>query len=420
MAGRALKAELLAIGSELLMPGALETNTPYLSDKLREIGVDVLARLVLADDIELLRSSFAAALQRADVVIATGGLGPTDDDRTRAAAALAVDRPLERDPVALEAIRSRFARYCRAMAPVNERQADLIAGAKFVPNANGTAPGQWLDRNGRLLILLPGPPSEMREMFESWILPMIRARGGGIALVTKVLRVACMGESDVDQLVAPIYTRFDNPRTTILGGPAQVELRLTGSGSTVMEAEERIEELASLLRTRLDERLFTESGHELHEVVAQLLVQRSLTLAVAESCTGGLLSSRLTGVPGASVFLDRAYVTYSNEAKVELLGVERRTVDEFGAVSAEVAGAMAAGVRKAARTAVGLAITGIAGPTGGSQEKPVGLVFIALSGAVGEGVRRSFFPGDRARVRAAATQTALEMLRRGILGLPLT
>ncbi|MBN2370684.1 MAG: competence/damage-inducible protein A [Vicinamibacteria bacterium] len=420
MAGRDLKAEILAIGSELLMPGNVESNTSYLEEKLRAIGVDVAARHVLADDVELLRSAFAVSLQRADIVIATGGLGPTDDDRTREAAALAVDRPLERDATALAAIRSRFARFYREMAPVNERQADLIAGARLVPNENGTAPGQLLDWRGRMLILLPGPPFEMREMFESRILPMIRDLAGGSVLVTKVLRVAGMGESDVDQLVASIYARFDNPRTTILGGPAQVELRLTGSGATVMEAEERIERLAALLRSRLGDRLFTEDGRELHEIVAELLSQRGLTLAVAESCTGGLLSALLTSVPGSSVFFERAYVTYSNEAKVELLGVGHGRVDEFGAVSAEVAASMAEGARKAARTAIGLAITGIAGPDGGSKEKPVGLVFTALSGAAGAGVRRSLFPGNRARVRAAAAQTALEMLRRGLLDLSAT
>jgi nicotinamide-nucleotide amidase len=412
-----LRAEILAVGSELLTPLRSDTNALYLTEKLRELGVEVGSRVTVADDAALLESAFRGALDRADIVIATGGLGPTEDDLTREAAAAALGRGLQRDPRLLEKLKERFRRYLREMAPVNEKQADVIEGAVVLPNPRGTAPGQRVESGARLLILLPGPPSEMKPMFEEQVLPLIRERAGGTVLRTRVLRIASMSESDVEQAVAPVYKTFTNPRTTILGAPGQVELHLTASGASEAEAEARIETLAAGLRERLPGRIYGEDGRELPEVVADLLRGRGLTLALAESCTGGLLSARLTDVPGASRFLERAYVTYSNRAKAELLGVEAALLDSVGAVSAEVAAAMAAGVRRAAGSAIGVGITGIAGPDGGSPEKPVGLVFLALDGAAGTRVRKAHFPGGRERVRYQASQAALEMMRRGLLGL---
>jgi nicotinamide-nucleotide amidase len=412
-----LRAEILAVGSELLTPLRSDTNALYLTEKLRELGVEVGARVTVADDAALLESAFRGALARADIVIATGGLGPTEDDLTREAAAAALGRGLHRDPRLLEKLKERFRRYLREMAPVNEKQADVIEGAVVLPNPRGTAPGQRVESGARVLILLPGPPSEMKPMFEEQVLPLIRERAGGTVLRTRVLRIASMSESDVEQAVAPVYKTFTNPRTTILGAPGQVELHLTASGASEAEAEARIEALAAGLRERLPGRIYGEDGRELPEVVADLLRGRGLTLALAESCTGGLLTARLTDVPGASRFLERAYVTYSNRAKAELLGVEAALLDSVGAVSAEVAAAMAAGVRRAAGSAIGVAITGIAGPDGGTAEKPVGLVYLALDGAAGTRVRKAHFPGGRERVRYQASQAALEMMRRGLLGL---
>jgi len=413
-----VRAELLAIGSELLGPLRSDTNTLWLTARLLEAGIEVGARGTITDDAALLEHALRAALERADVVLATGGLGPTADDLTREAAAAALGRRLRRDPGLLQALRDRFASFGRRMSPVNEKQADVIEGAVVLPNARGTAPGQRIEHEGRMLVLLPGPPGEMQPMFEEQVLPLLRGRAGGRILRTRVLRIAAMPESEVDALVAPLYRDVRNPRTTILGAPGEVELHLTGEGASVEEAEERIESLARGMRERLAERIYSEDGRDLPKVVAALLRERGLSLAVAESCTGGLLAARLTDVPGASAFLERAFVTYSNRAKVEELGVEASLLERKGAVSEEVAAAMAAGARRAARTDVGVAVTGIAGPEGGTAEKPVGLVFVALDGTAGTRVRHGRHPGGRERVRFQATQVALEMLRRGLLRLP--
>jgi len=414
-----VKAELLAIGSELLGPLRAETNSLWLTERLLDAGIEVAARATLADDAALLESAFRAALSRADVVIATGGLGPTADDLTREAAAAATARDLRREPAIVEGLRARFARYGRPMSDTNLKQADVIEGAEALHNTRGTAPGQLLEHQGRTLVLLPGPPGEMKPMFDEQVLPRLRARAGASRVVRRrVLRIAGMSESGVDEVVAPVYSRFENPKTTILGAPGQVELHLVAQADGEAEAESRIDELARLLREALPGRIFSEDGRELPHVVTHLLRERSLTLALAESCTGGLLSARLTDVPGVSAVLERAVVSYANRAKVEALGVDAALLERHGAVSEEVAAAMAAGIMEAARSDVAVAITGIAGPDGGTSDKPVGLVFVAICGAAGTRVRRNHFPGGRELVRQQATQVALEMLRRGLLSLP--
>jgi nicotinamide-nucleotide amidase len=414
-----VKAEILAIGSELLGPLRSETNSLWLTERLLDAGIEVAARVTLADDRALLESAFREALSRADVVIATGGLGPTADDLTREAAASAAGRRLGRDTAIIEALRARFARYARAMSPTNEKQADVLEGAEAMPNARGTAPGQFLEHRGCLLFLLPGPPGEMMPMFEEQVLPLLRARVGATRVVRRrVMRIAAMPESDVDQIAAPVYSRFENPKTTILGAVGQVELHLVAHGDGIAEADGRIEELAAALREALPGRVFSEDGRDLPRVVVDLLRERGLSMALAESCTGGLLSTRLTDVPGASAVLERAFVTYADRAKVEETGVSPALLERHGAVSEEVAAALAAGAATVAVADVGVGITGIAGPDGGTAEKPVGLVFVALHGAAGTRVKRNLFPGSRERVRFQATQVALEMLRRGLLDLP--
>jgi nicotinamide-nucleotide amidase len=257
----------------------------------------------------------------------------------------------------------------------------------------------------------------MQPMFDGQVLPLLAARAGGAVLRTRVLRIAAMSESDVEQAVAPLYKTFTNPITTILSNPGQVELHLTAEGRSIDECEACIEELARGMRERLPGRIYSEDGRDLAHVVAALLRERKLTLAVAESCTGGLVAARLTDAAGASEFFERGYVTYSNRAKVDLLGVDAGLIERVGAVSEEVARAMAEGARRAAGVDVALAITGIAGPGGETPDKPVGLVFLAMAGTLGDRVRRAQFPGERERVRHQATQATLEMLRRALLGL---
>ena len=412
-----MRAEILAVGSELLTPLRSDTNALWLTERLLEAGIEVGARTTVADDAALLESAFRAALSRADVVLATGGLGPTEDDLTREAAAAALGRGLQRKVELVEQLKARFARFGRVMSPVNEKQADLIDGARALPNARGTAPGQLVEEGPRLLALLPGPPGEMQPMFLEQVLPELRRRSGGALLRTRVLRIASMGESDVDAALAPVYKTFRNPRTTILSGAGQVELHLVAEGRSEAELEARLEELAAALRERLPGRIYSEDGRELPEVVAGLLRERGLRLALAESCTGGLAAARLTSVPGASHFLERGFVTYSNAAKSELLGVAPGLIAEHGAVSEPVARAMAEGALQRAGVEVGAAVTGVAGPDGGTAEKPVGTVYLALAGALGPHLRRAHFPGDRERVRQQSVQALLEMLRRALLRL---
>ena len=414
-----MRAELLAVGSELLGPLRAETNTLWLTGRLLDSGVEVAARATVADELTLVASALRAALSRCDLVIATGGLGPTADDLTREAAAAATARALRRDAAIVEALRARFARYGRTLSPTNEKQADVIEGASVLANPRGTAPGQWLEHEGRTLVLLPGPPGEMKPMFEAEVLPRLRQRVGETSVVRRrVLKIASMPEGEVDQVVAPVYSRFEKAKTTILGSPGQVELHLVAQAASAAESERCIDELAAALRAALPDRIFSDDGRDLPAVVLGLLRERGLRLALAESCTGGLLGARLTDVPGASEVLERGFVTYSNRAKVDELGVSESLLALHGAVSEEVAAAMAGGARRAAAADVALAITGVAGPDGGTPEKPVGLVFVATAGAAGDAVRRCLFPGGRERVRYQATQVALEMVRRALLGLP--
>ena len=412
-----VKAEILAIGSELLEPPRQETNGPFLTEQLRAIGIDVVARQTVADELGLVQAAFRTALARADVVIATGGLGPTEDDLTREAAAAALGRTMERDQAILDALRTRFAARGRTMRVVNEKQADVIDGARVLRNENGTAPGQCVEHGTQLVFLLPGPPLEMRPMFETHVRPMLAGRAGATVLRTRILRIAGLPESEVEELAAPIYKTTSNPRTTILGSAGEVELRLTATGRED-EAEALLAELGGRLSAALGERVFSDDGRTLSEVVADLLRSRGLTLAVAESCTGGLLSAELTAIPGASAFLERAFVTYSNRSKCEELGVKLALIETHGAVSEPVARAMARGARAVARSAYGVGITGIAGPDGGTPEKPVGLVYVALAGEARETITRIRLPGSsRDRIRTYAVRVALEMLRREILGL---
>jgi nicotinamide-nucleotide amidase len=412
-----MQAELLAVGSELLVPGRQETNAVTITRYLLERGCRVLARTTIADDAQALTDSFRLAWSRADLVIATGGLGPTEDDLTRECAAAALGVSLIREETYIEWLKERFKRFDRPMPSVNEKQADRLDGGRLLMNEKGTAPGQMFVRDGRIMVLLPGPPREMLPLFEREVLPLVESRSSGERIVMRVIRIAGMGESDVEQLVAPTYKAYSNPVTTILGGASEVELQLVGTGGSEAEAEARVEELASKIRAILGPRIFTESGETIEAVVASLLSARGLKLALAESCTGGHVASRLVAVPGASTYLDRAFVTYSDQAKMDELGVRPETLREHGAVSREAAAEMAKGAMAAASADIAIAITGIAGPMGGTASKPVGLVCFALDGVLGaRSVRRLFVAADRERVIQQASNTALEILRRALVG----
>jgi nicotinamide-nucleotide amidase len=384
---------------------------------LLERGCKVVARTTIADDAQALTDSFRLALSRADLVIATGGLGPTEDDLTRECAATALGATLIREPSYVEWLKERFKKFGRVMPSVNEKQADRIDGGRLLMNEKGTAPGQMVEREGKILVLLPGPPREMLPLFEREVLPIVEARSSGERIVMRIIRIAGMGESDVEQLVAPIYKTFTNPVTTILGGASEVELQLVGTGASHAEAGERVESLAAKIREVLGPRIYTERGETLEQVVAAMFMSRGLKLALAESCTGGLVTSRLVSIPGVSSFLDRAFVTYSDQAKRDELGVSEETLRAHGAVSEETAREMARGAIKASGADIAIAITGIAGPTGGSAAKPVGTVCFALEGALGARTARRVFPSaDRERIIQQAANSALEILRRALVG----
>jgi nicotinamide-nucleotide amidase len=410
-----LTAEIIAIGSELLTPDRTDTNSLWLTEKLNGIGIEVKLKTIVGDDDARLEEAIRDALRRSRVVITTGGLGPTEDDITRKVAARALGRRLKLDEKVLEEISARFLSFGRSMPQINSRQAMVIEGAEVLPNPNGTAPGMFIEHDNRSVILLPGPPREMRPMYEEFVQPRLAASAGDVRVVRRVLRVAGLGESALDERIAPVYTQYKNPQTTILFNRSEIEIHLTAQARTEQEAELLLDGLAGQIEEKLGHAIFAFRGETMEEVVGLRLAVGGFTLAVAESCTGGLISERLTEVPGSSVYFMEGIVSYSNDAKTRRLGVDEELISRFGAVSAEVAEAMAEGVRRHADTDFGLAVTGIAGPTGGSDEKPVGLVYIALADDAHTEHRRLTLPGDRHLIRWRASQAALDLLRRRLI-----
>lgn len=410
-----LTAEIIAIGSELLAPDRTDTNSLWVTEKLNSIGIEVKLKTIVGDDDSRLEEAIKDAVKRSKVVITTGGLGPTEDDITRKVAARALGRRLLLDEGVLEEIRNRFLSFGRTMPERNSRQAMVIDGAKVLDNPNGTAPGLFIEHEGTSIALLPGPPREMRPMFENHVLPRLVEKAGALRVVRRVLRVAGIGESAVDEKIAPIYTQYTNPQTTILFNKSEIEIHLTARARTEPEAEFLLDALSERLEERLGHSIFAFRGEQMEEIVSLRLTVTGYTLAVAESCTGGLIAQRLTEVPGASSYFVEGAVTYSNEAKIRTLGVDQRLLRKHGAVSPEVAEAMAEGIRKRAKTDLGLSVTGIAGPTGGTEDKPVGLVYIALADDVRTEHRKLMLPGDRHLIRWRASQAALDLLRRRLI-----
>ncbi|HEY0405594.1 MAG TPA: competence/damage-inducible protein A [Pyrinomonadaceae bacterium] len=410
-----LTAEIIAIGSELLTPDRADTNSLWLTEKLNSIGIEVKLKTIVGDDDARLEEAIKDSLRRSRVVIMTGGLGPTEDDITRKVAARALGRRLKLDEKVLEEISARFLSFGRSMPQINSRQAMVIEGAEVLGNPNGTAPGMHIEQENRAIVLLPGPPREMRPMFETHVLPKLAAKTGDVRVVRRVLRVAGMGESALDERIAPVYTQYKNPQTTILFNRSEIEIHLTAQAKTEQEAELLLDGLAGQIEEKLGHSIFAFRGETMEEVVGLRLAVNGFTLAVAESCTGGLIAQRLTEVPGSSVYFMEGVIAYSNEAKTRTLGVDPELLARFGAVSAEVAEAMAEGARQRADTDFGISVTGIAGPGGGSDEKPVGLVYIALSDDAHTEHRKLMLPGDRHLIRWRASQAALDLLRRRLI-----
>ena len=415
-----MNAEIVAIGSELLTPYRQDTNSLYLTEKLNELGVEVVLKSVVGDDLQRLTASASLALSRADIVIFMGGLGPTEDDLTREAVASALGLELRRDAALISALEKRFAARNYKMSPNNAKQADVIAGATVLPNPNGTASGQWIsgkyDGHDKIIILLPGPPFELKALFEQQCMDRLRAKLPPMFIATRELKVALMPESECDARVAPIYKRYTDVQTTILAGAGEIQLHLKTRAASLEAARQRVDELAEAMEAALGESIFSDNGDSMEQIVGYYLQMRGATLAVAESCTGGLVAERLTSISGSSRYFLGGAVVYSNELKTALAGVPASLIKQHGAVSSEVAAALAEGIRKRCKTTFGLGITGVAGPTGGTDEKPVGLVFHALAGDNGTDVIERRFPGDRKRIRWFASQQALDMLRKALAG----
>ena len=411
-----MNAEIIAIGSELLTPFRLDTNSLYLTGKLNQLGVEVEYKTVVGDSRQNLTRAAEIAFSRADIIIFMGGLGPTEDDLTREAVAAALGLPLRRDPEIVKWLEERFAAHGWKMAENNLKQADVIAGATVLPNANGSAPGLWIsgkyDDKAKMMMLLPGPPHELKALFEAQCISRLRAKLPEQFMVTRELKITGMGESQCDSRVAPIYKTFPDIQTTILAGAGEIQLHLRTQANSIEAAQERIDDLAGLIEAELGDFVFSDNGDSMEQIVGYYLQMRSQTLAVAESCTGGLIGERITSVSGSSRYFVGGAVVYSNEMKTELANVPARLVEKEGAVSSKVAAALAEGIRARCGATLGLAVTGIAGPNGGTPEKPVGLVFHALASDAGTEVIERRFAGDRKRIRWFASQQALDMVRR--------
>jgi nicotinamide-nucleotide amidase len=407
-----MNAEIIAIGSELLTPYRLDTNSLWLTDELNKIGIRVIHKAVVGDSRDEMRSSFRHALDRADLIVASGGLGPTDDDRTRETVAELLGRKMHMDEAIVREIQERFRRFARTMPEINKRQAMVPEGATVLPNPRGTAPALWLEADGHIIVLLPGVPHELKSIFETEVRPRLAKISGAERLFTRDLRTTGLGESDVETRVRPLYQLYPDTETTILAAPSGTQLHPRTWSRDPAKAEKLLDEITDRMALALGEHLYSTHGEALEEVVARVLTENRATVAVAESCTGGMLAERLTKIPGSSAYFLGGVICYSNELKTSLVGVPQSLIEAKGAVSSEVALALADGIRKRTGATLGVGVTGVAGPGGGTPEKPVGLVHIGLADEHGPRERAYRFPGDRERIRQFASQSALDAVRR--------
>ena len=409
-----MTAEIIAVGSELLTPQRVDTNSLFLTQRLNERGIEVVRKSIVGDDRERLADEIRQARGSSQVVIMTGGLGPTLDDISREAASDALGREMVFHPEILENIEALFRSFKRKMADINRRQAYILEGAEVLHNDNGTAPGQWFEDDDGILVLLPGPPRELEPLFEQQCIPRLERLESPYEYHTVSLRVVGVSESEVDQRIAPIYTAESRVATTILSAPGDIQIHLRAQASTAEEARKIAASLGDKVEVELGEAIYTREGETLEQVVARLYCGSGTTLAVAESCTGGLLAQRITSVPGSSEYFAGGYITYSDGAKTAWLGVDAATIEKRGAVSRETAAEMARAVRQKAGASVGVSITGVAGPTGATEETPVGTVFVGIADDASVEVKQLHLGGNRHRVRVLAAQTALDLLRRRV------
>jgi nicotinamide-nucleotide amidase len=413
------RAAIIAVGSEMLTPSKVDTNSLFITEQLNLLGIELAFKSILGDDRDELEHAVRDAIARVDLLVCCGGLGPTDDDLTRPVVAEVVQRPLVEDETMTAKIRARFRGRGLEMPEINRRQAMVPAGARVLPNVNGTAPGLWIEHGDRVVLLLPGPPRELKPMMTSVAEGLLRERAGGMSLVRRVIKITGRSESHTDEMVQPLYAEWSRAEVpifaTILASLGQIELHLSACCAVRPDAEAALDRAVERVRDVMGLHVYSTDGRGLEEVVGAILAARTLTIAVGESCTGGLIASRLTDVPGSSRYVERGVVAYSNAAKMELLGVPEEMLKAQGAVSEAVATAMADGIRSRSRVDIGIGVTGIAGPDGGTAEKPVGMVCIAASAAAGTHIRTFRFVGGREMVKFQASQAALDMVRRMLL-----
>jgi nicotinamide-nucleotide amidase len=407
-----MDAEIIAVGSEMLTPERVDTNSLYLTAELNNLGIELRTKCVIGDDRNRLAEAIRLAVSRHEVLILSGGLGPTEDDVTREAVAQALDRKLIFHADIAAALEERFARAKRKMAEVNKRQAFVIDGAAVLPNDRGTAPGQWVEESGAVIMLLPGPPHELKAMFERQCLPRLCRIAPKQAIRTAFLRITGMAESDLDALISPVYAKYENPATTILAANGDLQVHLRARCSSAAEADALLAEVAGPIELLLGDRIYSRNGDPLEAVVGQMLRQNHATVAVAESATGGMLGERFTSVAGSSDYFAGGFITYTDTMKIELLGVPPETLDQFTAVSKETAEAMAAGARRRTNATYAISITGVAGPA--TDGAPVGTMYVGIADAAGTQVVHRQFLGDRQRIRVFTCQMALDLLRRRI------
>jgi nicotinamide-nucleotide amidase len=408
-----MNAEIIAVGSEMLTHKRVDTNSLFLTEQLNNLGIEVTAKHVIGDDLERLAETIRRALGAAPIVVLSGGLGPTEDDLTRDAIALALDRRLVFNAGINDGIEQRFRQMNRAMPEINRRQAMVIEGAYILSNDRGTAPGQWIEEAGAVLMSLPGPPHELKSMFTRHCVPRLQRIVPQLAIRTLELRISGMSESELDQAIAPIYKHYSNPVTTILAHNGDMQVHLRARCSTEGETMRLLAEVGGKIDAVLGDRIYSRNGDPLEAVVGKQLLALHATLAVAESATGGGLGERITSIPGSSSWFVGGFITYTKRMKMELLGVPVEILDQFGTVSAETAEAMASGARRRTGATWAVSITGNAGPAVDGEEAPVGMIHIGISGPKETvSLHRQWPTSDRARVRAFAAQMALDLLHR--------